>query len=178
MRNRSVNRRNGSPYAAVVPIVKRRWLGVLLFSVVMRMSCFQAAGQGNDVPLSLQFADPIQDNMVVQQNKPFKVWGKAPENAFVKIEADWLKASVTVQADEQGNFLGILEVPKVKPGDFRKRCLTISTEQGAKVSVNNVLIGEVWFFGGQSNMQFPVHEVVNGAEEVAQANFSNIRLFN
>lgn len=165
-----------NPYTTAVAFFKPG-SSILLLGFAMSMFWFQAVGQADDRRQTLQFADPIKDNMVVQQNKPFKVWGKAPEKALVKIEADWLKGSVTVQADERGNFLGILDVPKVEPGDFRRRSITISTEQGVKVSVNNVLIGELWFFGGQSNMQFPVKEVLNGAEQVAQASFSNIRLF-
>lgn len=161
-----------------MPISGLRYLVAFMLGAILSMVVVHASAQREDAPPVLRFADPIKDNMVVQQNKPFKVWGKAPENAFVKIEADWLKSAVTVQADEQGNFLGIIEVPKAKPGDFTKHSLTISTGTQARVTVKNILIGEVWFFGGQSNMQFSLKEVVNGAEEVAQAHVDAIRLFN
>lgn len=126
--------------------------------------------------VSLRFADPLTDNMVVQQNKPFRIWGKAPAGQNVKIEASWLKQAVTVTADADGSFLGIMSVPAVKPGDFTKHTLQISAGSASK-TLRNVLIGEVWFCGGQSNMQSPVHEIVDGAAEVAKANHPYIRLF-
>jgi sialate O-acetylesterase len=125
---------------------------------------------------SLRFADPLTDNIVVQQNKPFRVWGKAPAGQSVKIETSWLKQPVTVIADVDGSFLGIISVPAVKPGDFTKHTLQISTGAVSK-TLHNVLIGEVWFCGGQSNMQSPVQEIVDGAAEVAKANHPHIRLF-
>jgi sialate O-acetylesterase len=125
----------------------------------------------------LKFADPLTEHMVIQQNQLFRVWGQAPGNQLVEIEADWLKTTVTVRADEHGNFIGAIVVPKVKPGDFTKHKLTIRSGNAA-VSLNDLLIGEVWFCSGQSNMQSPVSELVNGKAEVAAANYENIRLFN
>ena len=51
----------------------------------------QATPYADNQPL--QFADPLTDNMVVQQNKPFKVWGTAPPGQNVEITTDWLKKS-------------------------------------------------------------------------------------
>lgn len=125
----------------------------------------------------LKFADPLTDHMVIQQNQPFRVWGKAAKNQAVEIEADWLKSPVIVQADENGSFIGTILVPKIKPGDFAKHKLTIRSDN-VSASLNDLLIGEVWFCSGQSNMQSPVKEIVNGKEEIAGANYENIRLFN
>lgn len=114
--------------------------------------------------------------MVVQQNKPFKIWGKASSHQQVKIETSWLESPVVVHADGQGDFLGIVAVPEVKPGNFTQHWIRVSSN-GNMRELRNVLIGEVWFCGGQSNMQSPVKEVVNGDSEVSAANFEHIRLF-
>jgi sialate O-acetylesterase len=125
----------------------------------------------------LKFADPLTDHMVVQQNQLFRVWGEAPENQLVEIEADWLRTAITVCADEHGNFSGAIVVPKVKSGEFAKHTLTIRSGN-ATVSLNDLLIGEVWFCSGQSNMQSPMSELLNAKEEIAATRYENIRLFN
>ena len=47
-----------------------------------------------------------------------------------------------------------------------------------KVSVKNVVVGEVWICSGQSNMEWRLANTMNGKEEVANAKHSLIRLFN
>ena len=147
-----------------------------LFILVLVSISTRSYSQNTQV--ALRFADPLTNNMVIQQNKPFKVWGKAPKNDVVRIEADWLQGPVSVRANEEGNFMGIISVPKIEPGDYSKHQLSISTEKGETVTLQNLLIGEVWFCGGQSNMQSPVSETLGGKEELTKANNSNIRLFN
>src|SRR6185369_18023749 len=45
------------------------------------------------------------------------------------------------------------------------------------LTIKNVLVGEVWVCSGQSNMEWPLINAGNGAEEVAKANHPEIRLF-
>ena len=45
-----------------------------------------------------------------------------------------------------------------------------------KITLDNILIGDVWVLGGQSNMERPLRAVENGNLEIAAANFPNIRL--
>ena len=45
------------------------------------------------------------------------------------------------------------------------------------LTIRNVLVGEVWLCSGQSNMEWPLINTINGAETVAQANYPEIRLF-
>ncbi len=132
-----------------------------------------ALAQGNT---ALNFADPLTDNMVVQQNKPFTVWGTASPNSEVTISPDWTSA-VTVKASGKGEFAGIVSVPTVQAGDYKAHTLSISS--GAdKATLSNVLIGELWICSGQSNMQFSLKEVPNAESEIARATNPHIRLFN
>lgn len=126
--------------------------------------------------VSLKFADPLTDNMVIQQNKPFKVWGKAPAGQKVKISADWLPSPTIVEAGEDGSFIGLIQVPIAQSGDFSKHRLSLESG-GQSTSLENLLIGDVWFCSGQSNMQFGMDEVINSEKEIARANYPNIRLF-
>ncbi|MCW3092488.1 MAG: Sialate O-acetylesterase [Ferruginibacter sp.] len=124
----------------------------------------------------LQFADVLQSNMVLQQNKPFKVWGRAVAGQSVKIKADWMNNEVIVRAENDSSFVGIIVMPVAKENDFTKHELSIESN-GEKVILNNLLIGDVWFCSGQSNMQFSMKEIKDSAIEVPAANYPNIRLF-
>lgn len=46
------------------------------------------------------------------------------------------------------------------------------------ITLKNILIGEVWLCSGQSNMAFTVSQANNSADEIAAANFPQIRNFN
>jgi len=124
----------------------------------------------------LKLADILQSNMVIQQNKAFKIWGNASPGAALIIEADWSKP-VKVKADEQGNFLTKINVPKAVKGDFTTHTIRITSDK-EEVSISNMLIGEVWICSGQSNMQFKLAEDKNAATELQKADHPNIRLFN
>jgi sialate O-acetylesterase len=126
--------------------------------------------------LFLQFADALQSNMVLQQNKPFKVWGKAIAGQQVKIKADWISKDVVVTAEKDSSFLGIITMPVAKENDFRQHEMSIESN-GERLLLNNLLIGDVWFCSGQSNMQFSMKEIKDSAIEVPAANYPNIRLF-
>lgn len=148
-----------------------------MFGILILGSALSVRAQQTEQPV-LRFADVLTDNMVIQQNKPFTVWGKAGRFEPVKIEADWLKTTVVVQADDRGDFVAIIPVPKVQPGDFSEHTLQISSGTSARVVLTHILLGEVWFCGGQSNMQSSVSDILDGKAEADQADYKNIRLFN
>lgn len=150
--------------------MRKKYFSVALLLVTLQ---FGFAQQQND----FQLADVLQSDMVIQQNKPFKVWGKAIAGQMVKVKADWLSNETTVVADKGNSFIAIIPVPPAKENDFTKHELNVENS-GKIITLNNLLIGDVWFCSGQSNMQFAVKEVVDSAVEVPFANYPNIRLFN
>lgn len=125
----------------------------------------------------LRLAGPLTDNMVIQQNKPFKVCGYTKAHQEVTITPDWAATAVVIRADDKGYFTGIIDVPAVSPGDFTTHGLVVTSDD-AQLRLKNLLIGDVWFFSGQSNMQFAMDGLVNAKTEIAAANFPNIRIFN
>ena len=116
----------------------------------------------------------LQSHMVIQQNKPFTVWGKAPAGKRVVVNADWT-GPVSVTSD--GRFSILIPVPPVKPGDYRPHTLTVSCDETTD-TLTDLLIGEVWICSGQSNMQFSMKTVLDSTTEIAAANYPSIRLFN
>ena len=134
-------------------------------------------GGMNGFAADLRLGAALQSNMVIQQNHPFTVWGKAAAGETVEIRADWMADGVAVKADADGQFLGIIPVPAVKAGDYKPHTLEVEGG-GDRIILMNVLIGEVWLCSGQSNMQFSMKEVTDSTQEIAAAQYPNLRLLN
>lgn len=127
--------------------------------------------------LAIELPALFTDNMVLQQNSSIKIWGKATAGEKVLIEASWgEKASATSTKD--GKWICDIKTPSAG-GPYT---LTVSDSDN-KVKISNVLVGEVWFCSGQSNMEMPVQgwppndRIQNSEEEIKQADYPEIRMF-
>ncbi|HTN38489.1 MAG TPA: sialate O-acetylesterase, partial [Arachidicoccus sp.] len=145
-----------------------------LFIVVQRANAGQIIHAQSD---SLKLSTVLQSHMVVQQNKPFKIWGTAAPDAKVTIKPDWMKSAIHIEADAQGRFMGIVDVPVAKKGDYGTHEILVSSNR-QQILLNDLLIGDLWFLSGQSNMQFAVHEMIDSTAIIAAANNPHIRLLN
>ena len=150
-----------------VPIVLRR--RALMFVSILLTATFARA----DVKL----ASPFTDHMVLQQGMRVPVWGTADPDEQVTVEFAGQRVAAT--ADKDGKWMMRLSELKASadPGE-----LTAAGKN--RVTCKDVLIGEVWLASGQSNMVFPVSKaraayagLLNEAEEIAVANYPNIRMF-
>lgn len=113
-------------------------------------------------------------NMVVQQRSTLRIKGTASPNATVTFQVGWKKGIQTIQADAKGHFVVTTETPKAG-GPY-----TMVFNDGEKLSIENILVGEVWLGSGQSNMEMPVAgwgKVKNYEEEIRNANYPKVRLF-
>ena len=92
----------------------------------------------------------LSSNMVLQRDKPVAIWGfaTAGTNVIVKF-AGQSKASIT---GENGKWMVSLD-PLI--ASFEPRDMKISTAYSDTV-LKNILVGEVWLCGGQSNMEYPM----------------------
>jgi len=158
---------------------------LLLAVFVISVNCFAAKHSFNHrfSDTAFRVANIFQSNMIVQQDKPFAVWGKATSGKKVKIKADWSGKSVSVIAGSDNYWRALVKVPKAVPGDFKPHTLTISTGD-TTVTLSNLLIGDLWLASGQSNMQYGMqgekgkdNGVYNYEDEIAAANYPNIRWF-
>ena len=93
----------------------------------------------------------FSNGMVLQQQQRVNIWGKASAGSAVSIKASW-GAKVRAVADSHGNWKTTLQTPAAT---FEPQTLTVSSGKD-KVSLTDVLIGEVWFASGQSNMEMPL----------------------
>ena len=110
------------------------------------------------------------DNMVLQAGAATPVWGWAAPGQEVTVEAAGRTATATAGAD--GRWAATLK--DLAPGD---QPVTLTVSAGAKITIANVLIGDVWLGSGQSNMDFPVAAAANAPAEIAEASHKLIRLF-
>ncbi len=93
----------------------------------------------------------ISDNMVLQQEADVCLWGEATPSSTITIKAGWTNRSVETKADANGCWKTTVATPSAS---FRAYDLSIN--DGEEVLIHNVLIGEVWFCSGQSNMEMPI----------------------
>jgi sialate O-acetylesterase len=108
------------------------------------------------------------DHMVLQRDQPNRVWGWAKEGDTVTVSIAGQKHES--KADDQGRWEVKLE-PLSAGGPHQ-----LVVEGGNKLTIGDVLVGEVWICSGQSNMQFSVANSTDGDLEVKAAKFSRIRL--
>ena len=94
----------------------------------------------------------ISDYMVLQQQTDVRIWGEATPKAAVTATASWLGKQVRTQADQDGHWELWLSTPTAS---FEEQTLKL-TEGKQTVTLHHILIGEVWFCSGQSNMVMPL----------------------
>ena len=107
--------------------------------------------------------------MVVQRGLPVHVWGMATPHEAVAVTFRGETKSAT--ADGDGRWSVYLS-PGEAGGPFR-----LSINATNTITLNDVLVGDVWVASGQSNMEFPMTELVNAQTEIAAAQYPKIRIF-
>jgi sialate O-acetylesterase len=119
----------------------------------------------------LPFVSPIfGDNMVLQRNKADKIWGWSEPGDAVRVEIGDKTATAVAGTDRRWQ-VEIQAPPAGGP-------YTVKITGHQSVELHNVLVGDVWLCGGQSNMEFKMRGVLNADEEVKAANYPQIRFFN
>ncbi len=113
----------------------------------------------------------FQTGMVLQRDKPIRIWGWAEPGENVTVTFGDRTQSSTAAADRSWK----VELPAL-PSSSEPRTLVVQGK-ATTIKLEDILIGDVWLLGGQSNMEFPIYKVDGGQLEIASANFKNIRLF-
>jgi sialate O-acetylesterase len=116
------------------------------------------------------------DHMVLQQQSNVAIWGWAKPSAVVKIITSWNKQVYTIKTDNIGKWKIKVATPKAG-GPYE-----ITFNDGELLRLTDILMGEVWFCGGQSNMEMPMkgfkNQPVNGSNEaILKSANKNIRLY-
>ena len=109
------------------------------------------------------------NNMVLQRDMNIPVWGNASPNENIAVNLNGVTA--TIQASDKGKWK--LMLPAMKAGGPYEMHVKGNNE----IVFSNVLIGDVWFASGQSNMEFKLKGANNADQEIAAASYPQIRLF-
>jgi sialate O-acetylesterase len=120
----------------------------------------------------LKLSHVFGDHMVLQREKPVKVWGWAEQGTTVMVEFAGQKRTAT--ATDKGDWLVTLDP---LPASAAPRELVVSASGSAAQTIKcaDVLVGDVWLLGGQSNMQMPLWRRSDGFD-LAKADFPLVRL--
>ncbi|WP_018626368.1 sialate O-acetylesterase [Niabella aurantiaca] len=115
----------------------------------------------------------ISNNMVLQQKATPALWGTAGAGKTVLVQTSWNKRTYRAKADASGNWKVNVNTPSFG-GPY-----TIRISEDNTVTLENVLIGDVWLCSGQSNMEMPLAgwgKIQHYEQEIANASYPNIRL--
>lgn len=116
----------------------------------------------------LKLAPVFSNHMVLQRNKNIRVWGECDEKEVV-ISIDNKSIRVTVK---DNRFQALLP-PMEAGGPY---ALTISSDT-QKIRYEDVMIGEVWLAGGQSNMELELQNSFEGDKELEKIQAENVRYY-
>ncbi|MFY0256339.1 sialate O-acetylesterase [Chitinophaga sp. 30R24] len=109
------------------------------------------------------------NNMVLQRDKPIPIWGWADKNE--KITIQFHQQIKTIRADKNGQWKTSLD-PEKAGGPY-----TLTVKGSNIITLQEILMGDVWICSGQSNMEFHVNGVINAEKEKAQSANPAIRHF-
>jgi sialate O-acetylesterase len=117
----------------------------------------------------------LSDHAVLQRDRPIHLWGKATPGA--RLQAHFHAQTASAVTDRLGLW-SLYLAPEPAGGPY---VLTISGD-GPQVQVQDLLVGDVWFASGQSNMEMPLNgfgpdtQVKDAEKEIAAAGNPRLRL--
>jgi sialate O-acetylesterase len=117
----------------------------------------------------------IGDHAVLQRGRPIHLWGWATPGAH--LQAHFHQQTASVEVDVIGKW-SLFLAPETAGGPY---VLTI-TGDGPQTTISDLLVGDVWFAGGQSNMEMPLSgfpptaSIKDAAKEIAASTNPRIRL--
>jgi sialate O-acetylesterase len=125
---------------------------------------------------TVQLPSFFSDGMVLQQQSNAALWGWAKPNTSIKVITSWNKKNYTTIANEKGKWTIKVATP-IAGGPY-----SISISDGTPIIIKNILIGEVWFCSGQSNMEMPMkgfkdQPIKNSNDAVFNATNDQIRVY-
>jgi len=131
--------------------------------VVLFAACFQTQAQ-------IKLPQILRDSMILQRDMKINIWGWASKGEKVSVKFNG--KSYHTKTNDENNWM--LQLAPMKAGGP----YTMEISGKNKIVLHDILIGDVWFCAGQSNMvhQMKLHGI-SYADEIANANYPEIRQF-
>ena len=140
----------------------RSLLPALLTPLLLALSAATATAHA-EVRLSNVFGD----HMVLQRDRPLRLWGTATPGQTLTVELAGRKGTARVGADGRWR----VQLSALPAGGPHR--VVVKGDQ--TVELKDVLIGDVWLLGGQSNMEWPLAQTDTGPQEVASPQNAQLR---
>jgi len=142
-------------------------LSVLIFGAVLFPSTLL------ETRAEVKLATIFSDHMVLQRGMEIPVWGWADRGEKITLSLNG--QTVSVKPDKRGKWIARF-APMDAGGPYE-----MSIQGENKIILTDILIGDIWLCGGQSNMEMPVkgwpgQPVLNSEREIRYADYPNIRI--
>ncbi len=144
----------------MLPLARVIYMALFIFSLLIIT---------NQANAEIRLPSILSSNMVLQRNEEIKIWGWADKGESVNVLFNNIKKST--KAGKDGKWM--VTFPAMKEGgpfDILIR------GKNSSVKLENILIGDIWVCGGQSNMNWSVLNSLNSEEEIKNASYPHIRL--
>ena len=125
---------------------------------------------------SLELPSLFSDNMVLQRNANVQLWGNSSSQTKIVVTLPWGQFDTTSEQDGSWN----LTVPTA---DYDKAFTMEVCDDHSCITIQNIVLGEVWLASGQSNMSMPLkgwpptEPIEDSSEEIANADQYPLRFF-
>jgi len=146
-------------------ISKRKVLSLVILAVISFNVGYSQSQEG-----TLSLPAIIGDHMVLQRDMNASIWGWTDpgETVTVRIEGQ----EVNSDASDKGEWR--VELSHLNAGGPYEMIVSSKRES---ITIRDILVGDTWVCSGQSNMQWSVAQSTNAEQEIANADYPQIRLF-
>jgi len=111
----------------------------------------------------------LTSNMVLQRDHAITIWGWAVKGE--KVIVTFNKLVKKTKPDAAGQWKVVFPAMQAGGGPLQLKVQGKNT-----ITLDNILIGDVWICSGQSNMEMALNRVNNAEQEIAKADYPSIRL--
>jgi sialate O-acetylesterase len=126
------------------------------------------------LPAEVVLPKVLTSHMVVQRDLPVHVWGKAAPGEDVTVS--FRGETLSIKAGELGRWSAYLK-PGTAGGPFVMTVKGTKADGSAQwITLDDVLVGDVWLASGQSNMQFQMSQAATAAADLPHAGIDSMRL--
>ncbi len=156
-----------------------RHVSLLYVCALVLSSCEETSAQKMprehvvDVPTigdGLCVSNVFQSHMVLQRDKPVSIWGWATPDEVVTVKFGDQQQTATAAEDRSWK----VTLPPMSAKSDAQTLIVTGADQ--TLTLDDILVGDVWVLGGQSNMEFPLDRIENGQLEIVSANYPNLRI--
>ncbi|MEI6491203.1 MAG: sialate O-acetylesterase [Verrucomicrobiota bacterium] len=141
----------------------------MMFSLPLRFAVVAALSTATALA-DVKLPAIISDHMVLEKSSRVPIWGKADPGEKVTVTLNGQSAKAT--ADAGGKWTASLDLKSSAPGPFE-----MTVEGKNKLTLTDVVVGEVWVASGQSNMEFTLMRSLDAEPEIARSANPLLRQF-